>query len=403
MTESHAAAAPKSSALEVFWVFLRLGLISFGGPVAHLGYFRTEFVERRRWIDSHGYADLVALCQFLPGPASSQVGLAVGLLRGGLAGAGAAWLGFTLPSAILMILFAYGVTHVGDALGSGWLHGLKLVAVAVVAHAVWGMAQTLCPDRLRATFAVLAAMILLSVETAFAQIGVIALGALAGWLLISPEETAEEAPLPVSVSRRLGAILLAVFFAVLAGLPIAAHLLDSHSLDLIDAFYRAGALVFGGGHVVLPLLQAEVVAPGWISEDGFLAGYGAAQALPGPLFTFSAYLGTAMTPTPNGWIGGLICLLAIFAPAVLLTIGALPFWTTLRQYRPARAALLGVNATVVGLLMAALYNPVFTSTVETPGDVAFVLAAYALLSFYRWSPWLVVVLGALAGAGLSAL
>ena len=403
MTESQPAPAAPSSPLEVFWVFLRLGLISFGGPVAHLGYFKTEFVERRRWLDSHGYADLVALCQFLPGPASSQVGLAVGLLRGGLPGAGAAWLGFTLPSAVLMILFAYGVTSYGDVLGSGWLHGLKLVAVAVVAQAVWGMAQSLCPDRLRATLAVLAAIILLSMDSAFAQIGVIVLGGLAGWLLISPEETPESVPIAVTVSRRLGAALLAVFFVLLAGLPLAAQLSGSYTLDLIDAFYRAGALVFGGGHVVLPLLQAEVVPPGWISEDSFLAGYGAAQALPGPLFTFSAYLGTAMMPTPNGWLGGVICLLAIFAPAVLLTIGALPFWTSLRRHKPARAVLLGVNAVVVGLLMAALYDPVFTSAVERPVDLAFVLAAYSLLTFYRWSPWLVVVLGALAGAGLAAL
>src|SRR6266404_2722494 len=300
---------------EVLPAFFRLGLTSFGGPVAHLGYFREEFVHRRRWLDDKSYADLVALCQFLPGPASSQVGLAVGLLRGGYAGALAAWIGFTLPSAVAMVLFGYGIGALGDAAGSGWLHSLKVAAVAVVAQAVLGMARTLAPDRARATLAVAAAIIALGAPSSWGQIGAIALGGI------------------------VGALLLAVFFVLLIGLPLLAAAIPSQALKEFDAFYRAGSLVFGGGHVVLPLLQASVVPPGWVDNDAFLAGYGAAQAVPGPLFTFAAYLGTVMGPPPNGWIGAAICLIAIFLPSFLLVIGALPFWEQLRRRPVAQASL----------------------------------------------------------------
>ena len=317
--------------LEVLAVFLRLGLTCFGGPVAHLGYFRDEFVIRRRWLDDRSYADLVALCQFLPGPASSQVGIALGLLRARYAGALAAWAGFTLPSAMAMILFGYGIDALGGAAGSGWLHGLKVAAVAVVAQAVLGMARTLAPDRARATLAVVAAIVVLAMPSVWGQIGAIVLGGVAGMLLF--RGGAEIAPdsLPLHVSRPVGTVLLALFFILLVGLPLLASAMPSHALAVFDAFYRTGSLVFGGGHVVLPLLQASVVPPGWVSNEAFLAGYGAAQAVPGPLFTFAAYLGTVMGPQPNGWAGALICLGAIFLPSFLLVIGALPFWEQLRR------------------------------------------------------------------------
>ena len=318
-----AVAAVPGHWLEVLAVFLRLGLTSFGGPAAHLGFFRDEFVIRRRWLDDRGYADLVALCQFLPGPASSQVGIAIGLLRARYTGALAAWIGFTLPSAIAMILFGYGVDALGDTAGSGWLHGLKVAAVAVVAQAVLGVARTLAPDRPRATLAVVAAIVALALPSVWGQIGAIVLGGVAGITLF--RGGAEIAPdaLPVHVGRPVGTALLALFFVLLIGLPLLASAIPSHALAEFDAFYRAGSLVFGGGHVVLPLLQASVVPPGWVGNEAFLAGYGAAQAVPGPLFTFAAYLGTVMGPQPNGWVGGLICLSAIFLPSFLLVIGAL--------------------------------------------------------------------------------
>jgi chromate transporter len=401
--ESPAADAPAHGHwLAVLGVFLRLGVTSFGGPVAHLGYFREEFVRRRRWLDDSSYADLVALCQFLPGPASSQVGIAVGLLRAGYAGALAAWVGFTLPSAVAMILFGYGVDALGDAAGSGWLHGLKVAAVAVVAQAVLGMARTLAPDRLRATFAVVAAIIVLAVPSAWGQIGAIVLGGVAGAMLLRSEVRIEPASLPLQVSRAVGTLLLVLFFVLLIGLPLLASAVPSQALKEFDAFYRAGSLVFGGGHVVLPLLQASVVPPGWVSNDAFLAGYGAAQAVPGPLFTFAAYLGTVMGPQPNGWLGGLICLVAIFLPSFLLVIGALPFWEQLRRRPLAQAALRGVNAAVVGLLLAALYQPVWTVGITDAADFALAIAAFLLLFMWQTPPWLVVVLSAVAGALISA-
>jgi chromate transporter len=388
---------------EVLAVFLRLGLTSFGGPVAHLGYFREEFVNRRHWLDDKSYADLVALCQFLPGPASSQVGIAVGLLRAGYAGALAAWTGFTLPSAIALVLFGYGVTSLGNVLGSGWLHGLKVAAVAVVAQAVLTMMRSLAPDRARATLAVIAAALVLAVPSSWGQIGAIVLGAVVGLLLFRDAPPADHASLPHPVSRTVAIAAIVLFFAILIGLPLVAAATANHSLQLFEAFYRSGSLVFGGGHVVLPLLQASVVPPGWVSNDAFLAGYGAAQAVPGPLFTFAAYLGTVMGPAPNGWAGATLCLVAMFLPAFLLVIGPLPFWDELRRRPAAQAALRGVNAAVVGLLLAALYNPVWTSGITNAGDFALGVAAFLLLFMWQTPPWLVVAFCAIGGAALALM
>jgi chromate transporter len=384
---------------EVFPAFLKLGLTSFGGPVAHLGYFRSEFVAKRRWVDEAAYADILALCQFLPGPASSQVGLSLGLLRAGIPGAFCAWLGFTTPSALLMIAFGYGVGALRDVAGSQWLHGLKIVAVAVVAQAVIAMARTLAPDPVRAAVALAAGGLVVQAPTTFGQIVAILFGALVGWWACPPEARGTSA-LAIAMRRRWSAGALALFVVLLAGLPIAALASGDHLLAVIDSFYRSGALVFGGGHVVLPLLQAAVVPQGWVSNDDFLSGYGAAQALPGPLFTFAAYLGTVMNVPPNGWQGGIICLLAIFLPSFLLVLGGLPLWSRIRDVASVQAALMGVNAAVVGLLAAALYNPVWTSAIFTPLDFALALAAFALL-WFRTPPWLVVILGALAASVLN--
>jgi chromate transporter len=381
----------------VLAAFLKLGLTSFGGPVAHIGYFRAELVERRRWLDERSFVDLVALCQFLPGPASSQVGIGAGLLRAGVPGALAAWTGFTLPSALLMVLFAYGLGTLESALGTGWLHGLKIAAVAVVAQAVWGMAQTLCPDRPRATLAVLAAVVVLLVPTAWGQIGAIAAGGVIGLIVLRDAGITAGSALHVPIGRGFALACLVLFFALLAGLPLLAAAIPSQPLALVDSFYRSGSLVFGGGHVVLPLLQAEVVPPGWVSNDAFLAGYGAAQAVPGPLFTFAAYLGAVMKPWPNGWIGAAICLAAVFLPSFLLVFGALPFWAKLRGNPRAQAALRGINAAVVGLLLAALYRPVWTSAIFAPVDFALAVLAFLALATWKVPPWLVVVLAAVAG------
>ncbi|MDE2287619.1 MAG: chromate efflux transporter [Burkholderiales bacterium] len=383
----------------IFLIFLRLGLTSFGGPVAHLGYFRNEFVTRRRWLGERSYADLVALCQFLPGPASSQVGMALGLSRGGFRGALAAWTGFTLPSAILLCLFALGMSTWGSAVPASVLHGLKVVAVAVVAQAVWGMARNLCTGTARVTMAAIAACVVLSWPTAWAQVAVIAVAAAVGMRLFKPSEAPAHDPLPIAVARRTGFALLTVFFALLIGLPVALALWPSQPLALFNAFYRAGALVFGGGHVVLPLLQTAVVPTGWVSNETFLAGYGAAQAVPGPLFTFSAFLGASMHAAPNGWAGAALCLVAIFAPSFLLVAGALPFWERLRHSLHTQAAFAGVNAAVVGLLLAALYHPVWTSAIHGPMDFALALVALVALMFWRLPPWL-VVLGCAIASGL---
>jgi chromate transporter len=393
----------ESTPWPVFLIFLRLGLTSFGGPIAHLGYFRDEFVTRRQWLSERSYAELVALCQFLPGPASSQMGMALGLSRAGYGGALAAWAGFTLPSAIALILFALGLAAHGDGLAPGALHGLKVVAVAVVAQAVWGMARNLCPDAPRITLMVLAACFVLLVPSAWGQIGVIATAAIIGLLLFKPAPTTAHDPLPITVSHRAGLVWLSLFLALLVGLPILTQLLPGQTLAMIDAFYRAGSLVFGGGHVVLPLLQTEVVPPGWISNETFLAGYGAAQAVPGPLFTFAAFLGASMSAAPSGWVGGMICLLAIFAPSFLLVAGAVPFWERLRRNPPAQAALAGINVAVVGLLLAALYHPVWTSAIHHPQDFGLALAALIALMFWKLPPWLVVAGSGIAGWLLSVL
>jgi chromate transporter len=389
------------SPLEVFRVFLKLGLTSFGGPVAHIGYFRDEFVVRRRWLDERGFADLVALCQFLPGPASSQFGISVGMMRVGYLGALAAWTGFTLPSAIAMLLFAYGVLAFGDALGSGWLQGLKIAAVAVVAQALLGMMQSLTPDRDRATLAIAAAVMVFAFPNAAGQIGAIVLGGVVGLWLLRDGATDSHDSLHVKVSRRVAVASLTLFFGLLIALPILAAATGNQAFAYFDAFYRVGSLVFGGGHVVLPLLQAEVVPPGWVSDDAFLAGYGAAQAIPGPLLSFAAYLGAMMGVAPNGWLGALICLVAIFLPSFLLIFGALPFWQELRARPDAQAALRGVNASVVGILLAALYDPVWIAGIKSGGHFALAAAAFLLLYLWKTPPWLVVILCAVGGAVLA--
>lgn len=387
----------RGNPLEVLLAFLKLGLTSFGGPVAHIGYFRTEFVQRRGWLDDRSYADLVALCQFLPGPASSQVGMALGLQRAGWWGALLAWIGFTLPSALALIVFAYGIASYGALAGSGAVHGLKLVAVAVVAQAVWGMAKTLCPDRLRAGFAIFAALLTLALPSAIGQLGAIVACGLAGWAWLRLPVQDAVPHVGYGVSRRAGAIALAVFFLLLLGLPLVTAWASTALVTLVDGFYRAGALVFGGGHVVLPLLQSTVVPSGAVSNADFLAGYGAAQAVPGPLFTFAAYLGAVMQGPLLPWAGGLLFLVVIFVPAFLLVVGTLPFWDALRQRQGIRDGMAGVNAGVVGVLLAALYDPVWTSAVQGRADFGIALAAFGLLVVARMSPVVVVGLGALAG------
>ena len=383
---------------EVFAAFLKLGLTSFGGPIAHLGYFRNELVVRRQWLDETAYVDLVALCQFLPGPASSQVGFSLGVLRGnGLLGGLVAWLAFTLPSALILFAFAMGAAAFTGPVAEGFLHGLKLVAVAVVAQAIWGMTRTLTPDRVRTAIALAAVAIVVFFTGSLAQIAAIALGAGAGLMLCRAEAAAVSGQLNFPVTRRRGAVALALFTAFLLIPPIIAPATSSQGLALFDAFYRSGALVFGGGHVVLPLLQAEVVTPGWVSNETFLAGYGLAQAVPGPLFTFAAYLGAVMGPAPNGAAGAAIALVALLLPGMLLVYGMLPFWDALRTRPTAQAAMRGTNAAVVGILGAALYNPVWTSAVVTPRDFAIALGGFLLLAVWKMPPWIVVVL--LAGAG----
>jgi chromate transporter len=393
-----AAGAARGHLSEVFATFLKLGLTSFGGPIAHLGYFRNELVVRRRWLDETSYADLVALCQFLPGPASSQVGFSLGVLRGnGLLGGLTAWLAFTLPSALILFAFAMGAAAFTGPVAAGFLHGLKLVAVAVVAQAIWGMTKTLTPDRARAAIALAAVAVVIFFAGSLAQIAAIALGACAGLWLCRGEAAAISGHLDFPVTRRRGAVALALFAALLLIPPIIAPAIPSQGLVLFDAFYRSGALVFGGGHVVLPLLQAEVVTPGWVSNETFLAGYGLAQAVPGPLFTFAAYLGAVMGPAPNGAAGAAIALVALLLPGMLLVYGMLPFWDALRTRPAAQAAMRGANAAVVGILGSALYNPVWTSAVVTPRDFAIALGGFLLLTVWKLPPWIVVLL--LAGAG----
>lgn len=382
----------RGTVADVFGAFLKLGLTSFGGPIAHLGYFRTEFVQRRRWLSDAAYSDLVALCQFLPGPTSSQVGMALGLKQAGWPGMLAAWIAFTLPSALALILFAYGVSHYQGAALSGAIHGLKVVAVAIVAQAVWGMARSLCPDRPRLALALLAALATLALPSTFGQVMSLAIAGIVGWVFLpasaAPDIHATSSP----VSRTQAIIAATLFFALLLGLPLVAELAGSPTLSLVDGVYRAGALVFGGGHVVLPLLQPTVVSEGFVSNTDFLAGYGAAQAIPGPLFTFSAYLGTIAEGAVSGWQGGILLLVIIFLPAMFILIAALPCWAALRRRPGIQSALVGINAGVVGILLSALYDPVWTSAIHTKTDFGLALAAFALLVVGQLPPALVVLL-----------
>jgi len=386
---------------EVFAVFLKLGLTSFGGPIAHLGYFRDELVTRRQWLGDAAYADLVALCQFLPGPASSQVGFALGMMRAGWLGALAAFAAFTVPSALALLLFAMTATGISGPVGAGALHGLKIVAVAIVAQAVWGMARTLCPDRQRASIAVAAVAVLAFAPGIAGMAVAILLGAVAGLFLLRDTPPPRGGHVAMPVTRTAAVLALAAFLSLLALLPLVAG--GSQALAVFESFYRAGALVFGGGHVVLPLLQAEVVQPGWVTADSFLAGYGAAQAVPGPLFTFSAYLGAVLGPEPNGVAGAAIALSAVFLPGFLILIGVLPFWDRFRAMARAQSAMQGANAAVVGILGAALYAPVFTGAVGDLRDFALALACFVLLVAWKTPPWIVVIVAALGGVALASL
>lgn len=393
---------PFASVLTCFRAFLRLGLISFGGPVAHIGYFREEFVMRRKWLSDQAYADIVALCQFLPGPASSQVGFAIGYLRAGLTGAFASWLAFTLPSAIIMIGCAYGIAYVNP--DSSWLHGLKIAAVAVVAHAVWGMAGKLCPDRERAMIAIVSAGAVLAVKIVWIQVGAIALGMILGSMLFRSSAEPIDTNEARSYARiQTGIIPVVCLIAVLTGfimLPVATAIHGGRGMEILDGFYRSGLLVFGGGHVVLPLLEMETVGHGWLDRDSFLAGYGAAQALPGPLFTLAAYLGTLAAPSTPAWLWGLVALAAILLPPMLLVVATLPGWDRLRNNRSARAAMMGANAAVVGILLAALYDPVFLTGITSARAMIIALFAFASLHFWRVPSWTVVIASAALGATL---
>lgn len=400
MANNDSSPTSKNSLLSIFLTFLKLGCTSFGGPIAHLGYFRDEFVTRLRWLNDRDYADLVALCQFLPGPASSQVGLGLGFSRAGFRGAFAAWAGFTLPSAVLMVGFGLILIHSQAETLGNWLQGLKVVAVAVVAQALWGMGKSLCPDRERVTLAVLAALLMIWIPGVSGQLSAMILGALAGWFWLGGGGGDSELPssaLP-GVGSRVGFCLLALFAVLLLVLPLLVGRYDNIYLGLFDSFYRAGSLVFGGGHVVLPLLETELVANGQVSEDLFLAGYGAAQALPGPLFTFAGYLGAVAAPGDQAVIAAGLALVAIFLPGALLLLGILPVWARARKLPSIQKLMSGVNAAVVGLLLAAFYDPVWTSAINTPADFSLALAAFVAMFFWRLPPWLVVVLCALVTA-----
>jgi chromate transporter len=396
------SAGSGTSLLSIFWIFLKLGCTSFGGPIAHIGYFRHEFVEKRKWLDDGSYADLVALCNFLPGPASSQVGIALGISKGGLRGGLAAWLGFTSPSALALIAFAYAFTGFGFNADAGWLHGLKIVAVAVIAQAIWGMGRTLCPDRFRATLAIIATLIVFLWPNAWGQMLAILMGGLAGWRYLEATALDHSDHSMFRVTKRAAIASWILFWGLLIALPVLSYVIKDHALAMFDSFYRTGSLVFGGGHVVLPLLRNEVVPAGWVSDDVFLAGYGAAQAVPGPLFTFAAYLGAINGFEPNGIAGGMLALVAIFLPSYLLVVGTLPFWESLRRKMQAQSALRGVNAAVVGLLLAAFYDPVWSTTIRNTGDMALALVAFGLLMYWKISPFYVVIVAAIGGAALGA-
>jgi chromate transporter len=383
--------------LEILIVSTRLGLTSFGGPIAHLGYFHEEYIRRRKWVDENSYADLVALAQFLPGPASSQVGIGIGVMRGGVLGGIISFLGFTLPSVIALIIFA-SLLHTFGIEDAGWINGLKIVAVVVVAHAVLGMAKKLTPDLQRKTIALFALVVTLLWQTAYTQVAVILLAGVIGFLLYRQQTTVDEkAVTHFHISRRLGYVCLTLFFGLLIILPILRNLTSIEWVAMLDSFYRSGSLVFGGGHVVLPLLEQEFVPAGWLTEQEFLAGYGAAQAVPGPLFTFAAYIGAVI----NGWQGGLFATFAIFLPAFLLILGTLPFWDALRSNPKIKGALLGVNASVVGILISALYNPIWTTSILSPIDFALAAVLFSMLVYWKLPPWIIVLSGAIGGLLIS--
>ncbi len=379
--------------LEIFLISSRLGFTSFGGPIAHLGYFHDEYIRRRKWMDEKSYADLVALCQFLPGPASSQVGMGIGIMRAGTLGGIVSFIGFTLPSVLALILFAIILQEL-DIANAGWIHGLKIVAVAVVAHAILGMAKKLTPDVKRKTIALFALVVALLWQTAFIQIGIILIAAFVGFLLYQQHQASDETQVQFPISRKFGVMCLTLFFALLIGLPMLREAISFNWIAMFDSFYRSGSLVFGGGHVVLPLLEREFVPTGWLSEEAFLAGYGAAQAVPGPLFTLAAYLGAVI----NGWQGGLLATFAIFLPSFLLILGTLPFWNTLRRNPKVKGALMGVNAAVVGILIAAFYHPIWTSSILAPIDFAFAAILFSMLVFWKLPSWVIVLTGTIGGS-----
>ncbi|MBM7620879.1 chromate transporter [Bacillus tianshenii] len=386
------------SLLEILIVSTRLGLTSFGGPVAHLGYFHTEYVRRRKWMDEKSYADLVALCQFLPGPASSQVGIGIGVMRAGVLGGIVSFIGFTLPSVLALIIFAL-VLNTMDIASAGWIHGLKIVAVAVVAHAIMGMAKNLTPDLQRKAIALFALVGTLLWQTAYSQVAVILISAFIGFLLFKQHAESDTDRIKFPISKSFAVVCLALFFGLLVLLPILREATSLNWIAMFDSFYRSGSLVFGGGHVVLPLLEREFVPTGWISEEAFLAGYGAAQAVPGPLFTFAAYIGAVI----DGWKGGLLATFAIFLPAFLLILGTLPFWDSLRRNVKVKAALMGVNAAVVGILISAFYFPIWTSSILEPIDFAFAAVLFSMLVYWKLPPWIIVVTGAIGGTWMTLL
>lgn len=383
---------------EIFFVSLKLGLTSFGGPIAHLGYFHEEYIRRRKWLDEKSYAELVALCQFLPGPASSQVGIGIGIMRGGLFGGIISFLGFTMPSVLALIIFALFVGELNVS-NMGWIHGLKIVAVAVVAHAILGMAKNLAPDLTRKAIVIFALAVVLLWQTVYAQIGVILIAAFIGFILFKEKSDDRTDYFQVPISKKLGIFCITLFFGLLILLPILREVIASPFVAMFDRFYRAGSLVFGGGHVVLPLLEREFVPTNFISEGTFLAGYGATQAVPGPLFTFAAYIGTVM----DGWFGGILATIGIFLPAFLLVLGTLPFWDIVRRNGKMKGAFMGINAAVVGILIAAFYNPIFTSSIIEPIDFVFAVILFSMLSYWKLAPWIIVVTGIIGGTLLSVI
>lgn len=391
----------RGSVTEIFRVALRLGLTSFGGPIAHIGYFQDEYVERRRWVDGETFTALVALSQAFPGAGSSKLGMQIGMVRGGLWGALAAWLGFTLPSAAIMIVLGLTASRLtGDA--AAWIHGLVVVAVPVVALAVWKLWRRLAPDRFRSSIAVLAALAVTAIpsSTRTTIVIVIILGGIVGWFFLR-RDTAAPLSYQLGSGRRAALVSAVLFFALLALLPAARATFDAPAIATADAFYGSGALVFGGGLVVLPLLESEVVGTGWVDEETFIAGFGAAQALPGPIFPFAAYLGASSATAPNGLWGALLALVAVFLPSFLIVVATLPSFGALLSRTGVQAALRGVNAAVVGILLAALYDPLWTGAILGPRDFGLALVAFGLLAFWKLPPWLVVILTA-AGGGLLA-